>query len=68
MCGVMPVILTDGTALQMSGASLLYVAVYNYKQANEKVEYIEGGIEVDSEINYEYFYDRNHINMVINGV
>ena len=68
MCGVVPVVLTDGTALQMSGLSTMYVSIKDYKTANQKVSYIEGGIEVDSAIDYEYFYDRNYINSLINGV
>ena len=68
MCSVVPVVLTDGTALQMSGSSALYVSIQNYKQSNQTVNYIEGGVEVDSLIDYEYFYDRTYINRLINGV
>ncbi len=65
MCGVVPVVLMDGTAFQMSGSSLLYVSMQNYKTTNQKTSYIEGGVAVDAAVDYEVFYDRETMNSII---
>ena len=64
MCGVLPVVTTDGTAFQMSGASMMYVTI----DKNNKLNYIEGGVEVDKEISYENFYNREYLNTIISNM
>lgn len=67
MCSVLPIVLMDGTAFQMSSATAMYVTIDNYKQSNSKMNYIEGGVEVDYEIAYDKFYDRTELTNLIHN-
>ncbi len=59
MCSVMPVVLADSTTIEIS-SNLAQMAKIN----NEYV-FIEGGIDVDIEIDYENFYNIEYIDSVL---
>ncbi len=67
MCSILPLCLLDGTSIYTSGFNC---TTYYAGRENGEYEFVDvqNGIEVDYEIDYEYFYDDAYLAEFVDGL
>lgn len=59
MCSVFPIVLADSTTVEISGPDCQMASI------NNEDVFIEGGVDADIKIDYEYFYNIEYINSLL---
>lgn len=65
MCSVFPTVLIDGTSIDFSSTTNVFVS--SESNTSAAYDYIESGVDVDIEIDYENFYNLEFIDNLINS-